>query len=124
MDTEAYQFTVYTMLIGMFIVFLAMIVFSLIMYLLDVTFRDRSAKASGAGKGPASGQDADRRPAVAEAGGPIPPWAMVAVAAYLTAEPEVRGGPSAEAWRPEVNHYDPWLAGGQHTRRRVERVGV
>jgi hypothetical protein len=116
MGIETYLFTVYTMLIGMFIVFLAMIVFSVIMVVLKAVARGRSsagprnAAAKPGTSGATSGQGDGR---------PLPAWAMVAVAAYLTAEGESREGPSAEAWRPEVNQYDPWLAGGQFSRRRV-----
>jgi hypothetical protein len=118
MDIEAYQFTVYTMLIGMFIVFLAMILFSVIMVVLKSAARGRAAEtgSSGGGPGNAGSGVAGSSQAV---GRPLPAWAMVAVAAYLTAEGEQRAGPSAAAWHPEVNQYDPWLSGGQFSRRRV-----
>jgi hypothetical protein len=116
MGTESYQFTVFTMLIGMFIVFLAMIVFSLIMVALKAVVRERPggvrspAARSGSAGGGGTAQNGER---------PLPGWAMVAVAAYLTAEGEGREGPSAGAWRPEVNQYDPWLTGAQLSSRRV-----
>jgi len=124
MNIETFQFTVYTMLIGMFIVFVAMIVFSLIMVLLKSTARGRGGAESASSSRAESGQTGSARldaAAGAQGGGkPLPAWALVAVAAYLTAEGEERQGPSAEAWRPDVNQYDPWLVGGKFARR----VGV
>ncbi len=101
---ERFSYSVFSTVLGMAVVFMALAVLSLLMVALKRAFGRTGARARAAGKPPAGGQAAATPPR----------WLPAAVAAYLAlleAERYPLGGGSAEVWKPDITHYDPWLAG-------------
>jgi hypothetical protein len=135
MNIEAYDYTVITAVLGMLVVFLSLTVLSLLMVGLKASFGERpdggrrGPRRRGGrpprhqGHTPAPGASAAPGGAVVQPRGQgagdeerkPPPWLAAAVVAYLAGEEG--GGPTAEPWFPEFNHFDPWLAGGPAKRR-------
>ncbi|MBN1837258.1 MAG: OadG family protein [Spirochaetales bacterium] len=134
MNIESYNYTVVATVLGMLVVFLALTGLSLLMVALKAVFAERAAgkaasaaapgAAGKAGKAEASPRGAGEAKAAAQGAGTrrtdvemerqAPTWLTAAVAAYLAGGES--GGPSAQPWLPEFNHYDPWLAPGRSTK--------
>jgi hypothetical protein len=146
MNIEGFNYTLVTTVLGMLVVFASLTLLSLLMVGLKAAFGERAgadrtggerirgkrgagsrAAAGGKPEVEASGAGASRgrdrkgveqlptRPGADEER-QAPPWLTAAVAAYLAATEG--GGPSADPWLPDFNHFDPWLTPGRSTRSR------
>jgi hypothetical protein len=118
MNVEIYSYSLIATLLGMLVVFLSLGVLSVMMVVLKGIFSFARRPAGG------TRREGRRQPEEESAGqvqgaGELPRWAMAAVAVYLAGEESESGRPSAEPWNAEVNHYDPWIAGGKFSKRGV-----
>jgi Na+-transporting methylmalonyl-CoA/oxaloacetate decarboxylase gamma subunit len=105
MNVESYGYTVFTMILGMLVVFFALVALSLMMVALKRVVGPQSRFGRRQ-------QAREEGTAVAQEGKRPPRWLEAAVAAYLAEEAVETERPSAEPWPPEVNHYDPWFSRG------------
>lgn len=120
---ESFDYAIVTTVLGVVVVFVALTLLSLMMVALKAVFGDRTgersgrpagASAKGAAAGAAGKGAGSEDPKAGEM--PLPPgWLTAAVAAFLAAEEA--GGPTAEPWLPEFNHFDPWLGPARSMRR-------
>jgi hypothetical protein len=119
MNVEVYSYSLFTTVLGMLVVFIALSALSVMMVLLKRVFSGEETR---------DGSQRTRRERIAK---PItergkqsvtteqmPIWVPVAIAAYLSSEQEP-DRPSADPWNAVVNQYDPWISANRPSKPGV-----
>jgi len=104
MNIEAYTYSILSSVLGILIVFIALIVLSVMMVVLKRAFDRNKVKAESAE------QDKPKDGMVVQKEEELD-WLTAAVTAYMVLEQEASGAPSAENWNPGGDErIDPWVS--------------